>query len=157
MEAPQRDFTIYSDSFFLLVFAVGQHRQIMKLKKLRKKVQRLEIRLQERAAELAKFKRQLEQAEAAKASKAARKSATGATEGHSDAKRTETKKAGIKKKPKRKLNLSPERRAQLSASMRARWAARRAGTDTNATRDSSTENSADEPRSRPPENGSDSA
>lgn len=30
------------------------------------------------------------------------------------------------KKAKRKLNLSPERRAQLAAAMKARWAAKRA-------------------------------
>ena len=33
---------------------------------------------------------------------------------------------GTVKKVKRKLNLSPERRAQLSAAMKARWAAKRA-------------------------------
>jgi hypothetical protein len=33
-------------------------------------------------------------------------------------------------KAKRKLNLSPERRAQLSAAMKARWAAKRAEKET---------------------------
>src|SRR5437762_1224536 len=38
----------------------------------------------------------------------------------------EAKKSGAVKKAKKKLNLSPERRAQLAAAMKARWAAKRA-------------------------------
>jgi hypothetical protein len=37
------------------------------------------------------------------------------------------------KKTKRKLNLSPERRAQLAAAMKARWAAKRAAEGNSAT------------------------
>ncbi len=39
--------------------------------------------------------------------------------------------SGAAKKVKRKLNLTPERRAQLSAAMKARWAAKRATADAN--------------------------
>jgi hypothetical protein len=66
---------------------------------------------------LAKLKRRLEAEEATKALNAARKSAAVLI--------AETKKPGAKK-AKRKLNLSPERRAQLAAAMKARWAAKRA-------------------------------
>ena len=52
---------------------------IMKLKNLRKKIQRLEKRLQEAPKKLARLKQRLQAAEAAKAMKAARKSAARAT------------------------------------------------------------------------------
>ena len=87
----------------------------MKLKKLKKKIRQLEKRLGEDALELAKLKSRLQKAETANALKAARKSAARATSVRPPA-----------KKPKKKLNLSPERRAQLSAAMKARWAAKRA-------------------------------
>jgi hypothetical protein len=94
----------------------------MKIKALRKKIRRLEKRLREGPQKLAKLKRRLEAAVAAKALNAARKSAARATAAlFADA---VTPKA---KKPKRKLNLSPERRVQLAAAMKARWAAKRAG------------------------------
>ena len=51
----------------------------MKLKKLKKKIQQLEKRLQEGPEELARLKRKLQQAESAKALKAARRSAARAT------------------------------------------------------------------------------
>lgn len=92
----------------------------MKLKKLKKKIQRLEKRMREGPEKLASLRRKLQQAETAKALKAARKSAARATAS-----------AGEKsRKPKRKLNLSPERRAQLAAAMKARWAAKRAAEGT---------------------------
>ena len=92
----------------------------MKLKKLKKKIQRLEKRIREGPEKLVSLKRKLQQAETAKALKAARKSAARATAS-----------AGTKsRKPKRKLNLSPERRAQLAAAMKARWAAKRAAEGT---------------------------
>jgi hypothetical protein len=70
---------------------------------------------------LAKLKRRLEAAEAAKALNSARKSAARATAVlFADAMVPATKKRN------RKLNLSPERRAQLAAAMKARWAAKRA-------------------------------
>ena len=93
----------------------------MKMKDLRKKIRRLEKRLREGPQKLAKLKRKLEAAEAAKALNAARKSAA-RTAAVLFAKAT----MPAAKKAKRKLNLSPERRAQLAAAMKARWAAKRA-------------------------------
>jgi hypothetical protein len=93
----------------------------MKTKDLRKKIKRLEKRLREGPRKLAKLKRRLEVAEAVKALTAARKSAARAAA----ALIAEARKPTLKK-PKRKLNLSPEHRAQLSAAMKARWAAKRA-------------------------------
>jgi cell division septum initiation protein DivIVA len=93
----------------------------MKLKKLKKKIQQLEKRLREGPGKLASLKRRLQQAESAKVLKAARKSAARATA------------SGGTKKPKRKLNLSPERRAQLSAIMKARWEAKRAAAGNSST------------------------
>jgi hypothetical protein len=110
----------------------------MKLKNLRKKIRRLEKRLREGPRKLAKLRQKLQQAEAAKAMKAARKSAARATavrpatepsgrvEKKSAVQAPPAKKPGSVKKAKRKLNLSPERRAQLAAAMKARWAAKRA-------------------------------
>jgi DNA repair exonuclease SbcCD ATPase subunit len=88
----------------------------MKVKNLRKKIRRLEKRLIEGPKKLAKLKQKLEAAEAGRAMKGKEKS-TVQTSG--------AKKPGTAKKVKRKLNLSPERRAQLSAAMKARWAAKR--------------------------------
>jgi hypothetical protein len=110
----------------------------MKLKNLRKKIRRLEKRLREGPKKLAKLRRKLEAMEAEKALKAARRSAARASaprpaakpsasiEKKSRAPTTGAKKPGIAKKAKKKLNLSPERRAQLAAAMKARWAAKRA-------------------------------
>src|SRR5207249_11914447 len=89
----------------------------MKLKNLRKKILRLEKRLKEGPKKLAKLKQKLEAAEAGRAMKGKRKS---------PAQTAGAKKLGAVKKAKRKLNLSPERRAQLAAAMKARWAAKRA-------------------------------
>src|SRR5215467_14222532 len=111
----------------------------MKPKKLRKKIQQLEKRLREGPEKLACLRRKLQQAESAKALKAARKSAARAT-------------ASGGKKPKRKLNLSPERRAQLSAAMKARWAARRAAAGTMAT---SRDYNSPTPPTQPSDNRSD--
>jgi hypothetical protein len=71
---------------------------------------------------LAKLRERLEVAEGAKALSAARRSAARAA----SALMAEAKKKPAAKKAKRKLNLSPERRAQLAAAMKARWAAKRA-------------------------------
>jgi hypothetical protein len=95
----------------------------MKLKKLRKKIRQLENRLQEDSKKLARLKQRLATAETAKASKVARKSAALTTPAQPSA---GAKKPVTGKKAKRKLNLSPERRAQLSDAMKARWAAKRA-------------------------------
>jgi len=60
-------------------------------------------------------------AKAVRVLKAARKSAA-----RSAATRIAEAKKLAARKAKRKLNLSPERRAQLAAAMKARWAAKRA-------------------------------
>ena len=96
----------------------------MKPKNLMKKIRRLEKRLQEGSRKLAKLKQNLQAAESAKAMKAARKSAR-ATAAKSSPSTGATKPSSAKK-AKKKLNLSPERRAQLAAAMKARWAAKRA-------------------------------
>ena len=111
----------------------------MKLKTLKKKIRRLETRLQEGPKKLAKWKRKLEALVTANAAKVRRKSAARAAATRRATKAsvaTSVKPAGPKKgraakKGKRKLNLSPERRAQLAAAMKARWAARRATAETN--------------------------
>ena len=96
----------------------------MKLKSLKKKIRRMEKRLQEGPKKLAKLKQKLQAAEAAKTAKARKKSAARAADKPS--KPIEAKKSVAGKKMKKKLNLSPERRAQLAAAMKARWAAKRA-------------------------------
>jgi hypothetical protein len=90
-----------------------------KQKSLKKKIRRLEARMQKGANKLAKLKRKLEAAETGAAAGTKSKPAAAATE------------PSAAKKPKRKLNLTPERRAQLAAAMKARWAAKRAATGTN--------------------------
>jgi predicted nucleic acid-binding Zn-ribbon protein len=116
----------------------------MKLKNLRKKIRRLEVRLKEGPKKLAKLKRKLEAAAAASAEKARRKLAVRVVEARQTTKpspstqkksrraaaKRPVKPAGVTKqsagkKVKKKLNLSPERRAQLSAAMKARWAAKK--------------------------------
>ena len=100
----------------------------MKLKKLKKKIQQLEKRLREGPQKLAKLRRRLQEAESANALKAARKSAARATATAGKKSREPTtggKKPSSAPKAKRKLNLSPERRAQLAAAMKARWVAKR--------------------------------
>jgi hypothetical protein len=114
----------------------------MKLKKLRKKIQQLEKRLREDPQKLTKLKRRLKEAESRQALKAARKSAARATANRKDT-------SGPVKKAKKKLNLSPERRAQLSAAMKARWAAKRAAAESNP---SSTNQNSPTPNPQAPEN-----
>lgn len=112
----------------------------MKEKTLRKKIRRLEERLQKGPAKLAKLRRDLRALEARKkvtarareterAGRPARKTAGKKSQARS-APKPVAKQAARKQqpppKPKRKLNLSPERRAQLAETMRARWAAKRA-------------------------------
>src|SRR5262249_27650366 len=93
----------------------------MKMKDLRKRIRQLERRLREDSQKLAELKRSLEAAEAVKALKGAKKSfARAAAVRIAEAKELAARKA------KRKLNLSPERRAQLAAAMKARWAAKTA-------------------------------
>jgi len=122
----------------------------MKPKKLQKKIQRLEKRLREGPAKLAKLRQQLQQAEAAKALKAARKSAVHATA----AVRTPV----VIKIHRKKPIFSPERRAQLAAAMKARWAAKRAASAAQARSDSGAQDSTQQgPNSQRFEGGSDGA
>ncbi len=118
----------------------------MKLKNLRKKIRRLEKRLKEGPKKLAKLKQKLEAAEAGRAMKGQRKS---------PAQTADAKKLGAVKKAKRKLNLSPERRAQLAAAMKARWAAKRAAEASTTT--STGQDSAQQPTAQLPENKPDGA
>src|SRR5438445_12612466 len=116
----------------------------MKLKTIRKKIRRLEIRLQEGPKKLAKLKRKLEAQVTANAAKAKRKAAARARKARQTVRSSQpipknslrlTAKPPAKlvnmsgptaaAKVKRKLNLSPERRAQLAAAMKARWAAKK--------------------------------
>jgi len=113
----------------------------MKLKTLKRKIERLEKRLQDGPRKLAKLKLKLEGIKAATRRKARRKSAARAraarqtaTSSTPEKKKSQMKTVGAKQptqKVKRKLNLSPERRAQLAAAMKARWAARRAASEAN--------------------------
>jgi predicted metal-dependent hydrolase len=115
----------------------------MKLKTLRKKIRRLEARLQKGPKKLAKLKQKLEAITAANARKAKRKLAARVArqtaksltriEKKLPAKTANAKKPSAVQKVKKKLNLSPERRAQLAAAMKARWAAKRAAAEVNAT------------------------
>jgi len=123
----------------------------MKLKKLRKRIQQLEKRLREGSDELARLRRKLQQAESTKALKAARKSAARASA--SAGKKSPEPTTGAKK-PKRKLNLSPERRAQLAAAMKARWAAKRAAEGNTTT---STDQNSPRPPTQAPDNRADGA
>src|ERR1700730_6291360 len=105
----------------------------MKLKTLKKKIRKLEARLQEGPAKLAKLKRKLEAMTKADAMKAKRKLAARASAARQRAKPlTPIQGRRTGKKAKRKLNLSPERRAQLAAAMKARWAAKRAAANVNS-------------------------
>jgi hypothetical protein len=124
----------------------------MKPKKLKKKIQELENRLREDSEKLGRLRGKLQQAETAKALKAARKSAARATASagkNSPEPTTGAKKPSIAKKSKRKLNLSPERRAHLSAAMKARWAAKRAAEGNSTT---SSDQNSPTPPTQPPEN-----
>src|SRR5437867_4301667 len=86
----------------------------MKLKNLKKKIRRLEARLKKDAKKLAQLKR--------KRRLTRETQVKGAT----------VKRGSATKKQKRKLNLTPERRAQLATAMKARWAAKRAAAAANA-------------------------
>ena len=121
----------------------------MKLKKLTKKIRRLEARLQRGAAKLADLKRKLKAGQAAQLAKAKSKSSArtrkaltvrGTSEPVPTVRQrlmamTAPKPEGARRgrtfeKVKRKRHITPERRAQLSAAMKARWAAKRAAVAT---------------------------
>jgi hypothetical protein len=89
-------------------------------KSLKKKIRRLEARLQKGEKKLARLKQKLGAAETRAAAKPKSKSPGVTRKGSAAA-----------KSAKRKLNLTPERREQLAAAMRARWAAKRAAAGTN--------------------------
>ena len=117
-------------------------------KSLKKKIRRLEARLQKGEKKLARLKQKLGAAETRAAAKpkskspgVTRKAGKASASIDKNKKRLPMKAGG---KPaasvkgtaaatsvKRKLNLTPERREQLAAAMRARWAAKRAAAGTN--------------------------
>src|SRR5204862_2088901 len=116
---------------------------VMKLKKRRKKLCRIEVRIQKDSTKLAKLKRRLDATAATKARKTQKKAATRAlarqtagtlTPPESQDALTEKVNRmaatgippGLRAKVRKRPNMSPERRAQLSQAMRARWAVRRA-------------------------------
>jgi hypothetical protein len=121
----------------------------MKLKKLTKKIRLLEARLQKGAKKLAKLKQKLGAATKIGVSRSKKKSTARPRAARRAGKSLATQKKGRRltakpqvrpaaakgpsaaKKVKRKLNLSPERRAQLAAAMKARWAAKRAAVGAN--------------------------
>ena len=116
----------------------------MRIKRLTKKIQRLEARLQKGAKKLASLKQKLKTAEAARLAKTKRKRAARARKALIPVRvaalqksqrrltaKTAAKPAGVSerisiKEVKKKRQITPERRAQLSAAMKARWAAKRA-------------------------------
>src|SRR5262249_24249806 len=116
----------------------------MKIKRLSKKIQRLEARLQKGAKKLASLKQKLKAAEAARLAKIRRKRAARVREAlipvrvaalrktqQRPAAKTAPKPVGARerisfKEGKKKRQITAERRAQLSAAMKARWAAKRA-------------------------------
>jgi predicted RNase H-like nuclease (RuvC/YqgF family) len=119
-----------------------------KIKSLRKRIRRLEARVQKGSKRLTKLKQKLGAAETRAAAKPKGKSAgvtqqTGKASGSIDKnKKRSPLKTGVKsaasvkgsgaaKSAKRKLNLTPERREQLAAAMRARWAAKSASAGAN--------------------------
>jgi hypothetical protein len=119
-----------------------------KVKSLKKKIRRLEARLQKGERKLARLKQKLGAAETRAAGKPKSKSAGVTQKADQASAPIDTNKerlpfkanakpaatvngSGAAKSAKRKLNLTPERREQLAAAMRARWAAKRAAAATN--------------------------
>src|SRR5262249_57779585 len=115
----------------------------MKIKRLSKKIQRLEARLQKGAKKLASLKQKFRAAEAARFAKTKRKRTAGAREALIPVRvaalqknqrrltaKTAPKPAGASgpisfKEVKKKRQITPERLAQLSAPRKARWAQKR--------------------------------
>ena len=119
-----------------------------KVKNLKKRIRRLEARLQKGAKKLAKLKAKLEAASTATAGKTKATSTASAEKARKSSNATvpmqkkrrfagdvkpgsTVKEPRVAGKKKRKLNLTPERRAQLAAAMKARWAAKRAAAAAN--------------------------
>lgn len=109
----------------------GSSSNMKKAKNLKKRIRRLEARMQKGAKKLARLKRKLEAAQTVSAAKSTNKAAAPAV------KSAAAKEPRVAKKVKRKLNLTPERRAQLAAAMKARWAAKRAAAAANTQHGSS--------------------
>ena len=104
-----------------------------KRKTLSKKIDRLKARLASDAKKLAKLTMKLGGATAGGKTKGKRKAA--AQSGKASASSKKKSSADQKPeapKPKKKLNLTPERRAQLAAAMKARWEAKRAAAAANS-------------------------
>ncbi len=114
-----------------------------KAKNLKKRIRRLEARMQKGAKKLARLKQKLEAAETVSAAESTKRAAA------STVKPAAVKDPRVVKKVKRKLNLTPERRAQLAAAMRARWAAKRAAAATNTQKISSGPESSSRDASQP--------
>jgi hypothetical protein len=125
-----------------------------KVKNLKKRIRRLEARLQKGAKKLAKLKGKLEAASTATAAKTKATSTASAEKARKSSNATvpiqkkrrsagdvkpgsTVKEPRVAGKKKRKLNLTPERRAQLAAAMKARWAAKRAAAAANTQHGSS--------------------
>jgi hypothetical protein len=110
-----------------------------KRKSLNKRIQRLKTRLEKDAKKLAKLTMKLAAGVTAAGTRRRRKPTTSATKTKKPAK--SSTQAAAKKpipgpKARKKLNLTPERRAQLAAAMKARWAAKRAAAAANKRRNS---------------------
>lgn len=120
----------------------------MKLKNLTKKIRRLEARLLKDAKKLAKLKRKRGAAKTADAAKIKGKSRSSAGKAQKTA-AASAEAPSAAKKVRRKLNLTPERRAQLAVSMKARWAAKKAADATNLQTASADPGSAQRDASQP--------
>ena len=128
-----------------------------KIKNLKKKIRRLEARLQKGAKKLAKLKRKLEEAASAAVVKTEAKSSASVSIPKKKPLplKGEMKRAASVKGPRgaakqrRKLNLTPERRAQLAEAMRARWVAKRAAAAATTQDNSSIRGSSVEDSSQP--------
>jgi hypothetical protein len=124
----------------------------MKPKNLRKKIRRLEKRLQEGPKKLAKLKQKLQAAQAGKAAKSRKKAAARTRAALMvDKPAKPVGKSAATKKAKKKLNLSPERRAQLASAMKARWAAKRAAEANAKATSSDNQHSPPGPTPQPPQ------
>lgn len=110
-----------------------------KRKSLSKKIDRLKARLASDAKKLAKLTMKLGAATTGAKTKGKRKSAAQGSKASASSKKkgsgsksSADQKPEVVPKPKKKLNLTPERRAQLAAAMKARWEAKRAAAAANS-------------------------
>ena len=109
-----------------------------KRKSLNRKIQRLKARLAKDAKKLAKLTIKLAAATTGgikgrrKSVTRVRKAPASAEKAAGSKRRVPMKPAAAVQKPRRKLNLTPERRAQLAEAMKARWVAKRAAAAANS-------------------------